>query len=543
MKKIVRHVGTRSTAQRHPIPGREADMTQNYAGAYAFKADKWTRLNRFLILGSEGGTYYAGERQVTLDNIEAVRSCVKEDGQRVVRELVDISMTGRAPKNDQAILVLAYCLKYMGDGLDDRKALAIRKLAAEAVPKVCRIGTHLFQLAEAIEAFGGWGPLTRRVISNWYNNRSPDAVAFQAVKYQQRDNWSHSDLIRLSHVISNAEDKSLLSDHAKLYGWILDHSKVDSIELPQIIFGFEQVRVAGLAPGQVAKLIGDYRLPREAIPTHYLNEKVVWEALLVGMPMTAMIKNLGNMSNVGLLDPMSQWTRQVVDQLGNVERIRKARVHPINILAALKTYAQGHGVKGSLTWSPNQRIVDALDDAFYSAFDNIEPINKRVLVAIDKSGSMQYSVSNTIFSAVEAAAVMAMVTVRKAQEYWVIGYDSEVRELNISPRQRLDDILKTLPHDGGATDASQPILWAHQRKVKFDAMCYYSDGESWAGQIHAAQAMEAYRRTAGLNTLLCTCDIVPNMTQLTDNLDSRSMHCSGFDEQTPALIQEFIRSN
>jgi hypothetical protein len=63
------------------------------------------------------------------------------------------------------------------------------------------------------------------------------------------------------------------------------------------------------------------------------------------------------------------------------------------------------------------------------------------------------------------------------------------------------------------------------------------------GHIHAAQAMEAYRKAVGLNTLLSTCDTVPNRTQLTDNLDSRSMHCAGFDEQAPALIQEFIRSN
>ena len=30
-------------------------------GGFAWAVDDWTRLRRFLILGSEGGSYYAGE--------------------------------------------------------------------------------------------------------------------------------------------------------------------------------------------------------------------------------------------------------------------------------------------------------------------------------------------------------------------------------------------------------------------------------------------------------------------------------------------------
>lgn len=42
---------------------------------------------------------------------------------------------------------------------------------------------------------------------------------------------------------------------------------------------------------------------REHIPTDLLNDRSVWAALLVKMPMTAMIRNLGKMSAVGLLTP------------------------------------------------------------------------------------------------------------------------------------------------------------------------------------------------------------------------------------------------
>jgi 60 kDa SS-A/Ro ribonucleoprotein len=64
---------------------------------------------------------------------------------------------------------------------------------------------------------------------------------------------------------------------------------------------------------------------------------VVWEALLERMPLTAMVQNLGVMSRVGLLVPTSAAVRRVVDRLGDRTALRAARIHPVGLLAALKT--------------------------------------------------------------------------------------------------------------------------------------------------------------------------------------------------------------
>src|SRR5262249_6264537 len=128
--------------------------------------------------------------------------------------------------------------------------------------------------------------------------------------------------------------------------------------------------------------------PREALQTEHLQSADVWEALLDDMPMTALVRNLATMTRVGVLAPGSDGTAKVVAQLGDRERIRKARVHPIALLAALCTYAAGRGVRGKHTWTPVATIVDALDAAFYTAFENVEPTGKRVLLALDVSGSM-----------------------------------------------------------------------------------------------------------------------------------------------------------
>ena len=57
--------------------------------------------------------------------------------------------------------------------------------------------------------------------------------------------------------------------------------------------------------------------------------------------MTALVRNLATMTRVGVLAPGSDGTAKAVAQLGDRERIRKARVHPIALLAALRTYAAG----------------------------------------------------------------------------------------------------------------------------------------------------------------------------------------------------------
>ena len=54
------------TPQTEPLPGQ----TQNSAGGYAYPVSDETRLARFPILGSEGGSYYAGERQLTQENAQ-----------------------------------------------------------------------------------------------------------------------------------------------------------------------------------------------------------------------------------------------------------------------------------------------------------------------------------------------------------------------------------------------------------------------------------------------------------------------------------------
>src|SRR5215470_18686438 len=109
----------RRTAQSEPIAGTVA----NSAGGHAFPVDDWIRLDRFLILGSEGGSYYAGETALTRENAGAVLRCIAADGARTIARIVEISEAGRAPRNDPALFALALATA-VGDEATRNAALA-----------------------------------------------------------------------------------------------------------------------------------------------------------------------------------------------------------------------------------------------------------------------------------------------------------------------------------------------------------------------------------------------------------------------------------
>ena len=51
-------------------------QVKNSDGAYVFPVDPFVQLERFLVLGSSGGTYYASERTVTRERLcFRARSC------------------------------------------------------------------------------------------------------------------------------------------------------------------------------------------------------------------------------------------------------------------------------------------------------------------------------------------------------------------------------------------------------------------------------------------------------------------------------------
>jgi 60 kDa SS-A/Ro ribonucleoprotein len=549
----LKRVRPRRPAQSAPIRG--AGQVANSAGGFVWAVDAWMRLRRFLVLGSEGGTFYARESTLTRENANAVEACLAEDGPRAVAEIVRVSHEGRAPKNDPALFALA-----MAAGLGDETT---RRAALDALPQVARTGTHLFQFASFVEGFRGWGRSLRRGVGRWYAAQSPDELAYQAVKYRRREGVSHRDLLRLAHpgtrVGAGNPALPVTPEHKRVFEWIVRGGKAD--DLPRVIEGFTRAQGAA-APAESAALVREYRLPREAVRPEHLASREVWEALLHEMPMTALVRNLATITRVGLLEPHGEATARVVAQLGDADRIRRARVHPIALLAALRTYASGRGVRGRGEWAPVREIVDALDAAFYTAFENVEPAGKRLLLALDVSGSMTGGAVAGVpgLTPRDASAALTLVTAATEQRYEIVGFfagkggyrkagrpvwhglTDGLTPLAISPRQRLDDVVQTIDElPFGGTDCALPMLYARAREREVDAFVIYTDSETWAGDVHPAQALEDYRRASGIDARLVVVGMVSNGFSIADPTDPGMLDVVGFDTATPQLISDFAR--
>jgi 60 kDa SS-A/Ro ribonucleoprotein len=524
------------TPQTEPIPG--SHQVRNSAGGYSFPVDDWTRLRRFLILGSEGGSYYASERALTVENAKAIQQLANSAGTAVVEEIVKVSNAGRAPKNDPAIFVLALCAASTD--------AAIRKAALAALPTVCRTGTHLFHFAEYVKAFRGWGRGLREAFAHWYNEKPAEELAYQAIKYQQRDGWSHRDLLRKAH--PNAPSEA----HNAVYKWIVDgwnaevHGDASAASTTdaalQRIAAFEEAKSAANAR-QIVALIRNYDLPRECIPTEFLTDAGVWEALLERMPMTAMIRNLATMTRVDLIAPHSEAARKVTKELGSMERLRRARVHPIAVLSALKTYAQGHGERGKATWHPVTQIVDALDSAFYASFGNVKPTRKRITLALDVSGSMGWGnmAGAPGLTPRDASAALALVTAAVEPEHRFVVFAQKLVPLKISPRQRLDDVVRHISNiPFGGTDCALPMVDALKSRTPVDAFVVLTDSETWFGDIHPVQALQQYRQRMEIPARLAVVGMVANRFSIADPADAGMMDVVGFDTATPQLLSDFI---
>ena len=527
------------TPQSEPIPGKQ--MVANNAGGYVFEIDKWARLRRFLVIGSDAPTYYQSAKDLTRQNGENVIACWKEDPARTVEIIEEISLKGLAPKNDPAIFALA-----LGSTLPDPHIEA-RQRAFVAVPLVCRTGTHLFTWLEYRKQLGGGdGRGFQRTVRSWYAGKlEHNSLALQAVKYRQRNGWTHKDALAVANMGSGVAGAS-----QPLLQWM--KGKEITGPLPALVLAHaEAMAVPEGKPAQLIGLIEQHNLPREALPTWALNHPEVWQAMLPDMPLTAMIRNLGVMTSCGAINPQ-HWTA-VAAALADTNRLRKSRVHPFAVLLALAVYRSGHGDRGKKTWHPVPQVIDALDAAFYAAFGNVPSTGKRIMLALDVSGSMGSPIMGSPLTCREAAAAMALVTMAAEPQAMVYGftsgssrtmhygYGAACTPLAISPRQRLDDVVRYIANlRFGGTDCALPFVTAQAQNLQVDGFALYTDDETWGGNVHPVQALRAYRKHTGIAARSAVVAFTSTGFSIADPSDGGMMDFIGADASMPAVLSSFI---
>jgi 60 kDa SS-A/Ro ribonucleoprotein len=329
----------------------------------------------------------------------------------------------------------------------------------------------------------GLGRGIRRVFGEYFYSRTGIEIANLMTKYQNREGWTIKDVLTLIHI----DPKKMKDDGGRLaIEWVFKTKeefteilKAKNAQNPSLGGGtpvktlFDAIKeihtiaerplqhpsLAGSAStsastsasnyqyseelDRIVQLINTAGLCREQLPSQLFKYRKIWEALLLskgangkgkGMPLTALIRNLGKLSTaeIGIIDQAynpgrtpsatfaaanTQWggihpTEYIIRRLTNAHDIKYSRVHPYNILVAMMTYKKGCGDKGSLNWIPNVHIINALDQAFKLAFQNVTPTGKRIKIALDVSGSMSsaFCTGSPIVNCATASVAMMMMT-------------------------------------------------------------------------------------------------------------------------------------
>ncbi|XP_046844075.1 60 kDa SS-A/Ro ribonucleoprotein-like isoform X1 [Xenia sp. Carnegie-2017] len=531
--------------------------TENSLQDFVWKVDDMKRLRRFLVLGSETPTYYIDARKLAIENAKALSNLLEAGrGVEVVNEIERYSIEGRTPRQQTILFSLAVCAR-KGD-------LATKRQAYNALPRICRIPTHLFMFIEFCKLLSkpgkGWGRAHRNAIKRWYKEKDPWKLAMDITKYQKHERWSHSDVARLMHLNSEGTDvsdelfvimKYVVCGWQELNAYFFPQDETTSHRsigengnaVLEFFRAVEEVKTLQ-EEARVVELINQYNLVREHIPTHWLNSKEVWNALLKKMPMTAMIRNLNKMTSIGLLAEGSPQVIEVCNKLHNEDLLRNARIHPFNMLLAWRTYKSGKSEKGSLKWKANVEITKALEKAFYLSFKNVEPTGRRCLLAMDVSGSMQSNecIGASAIKPHMASVAMAMMTAQTEKYCKFVAFSHEIVPMTISSHMNLDDILKIcneIPE--GDTDCAQPMLYAIHNNLKIDVFIVYTDSETCCGEVHPREALQQYRHQSGIHDAKL---IVVAMTSkgftIADPDDPGMLDIVGFDSAALQVMREFI---
>jgi len=285
------------------------------------------------------------------------------------------------------------------------------------------------------------------------------------------------------------------------------------------------------------------RLQREHIPTEHMSSSAIWDILLDGMGLEALIRNLGKLSQIGLA---GQKRGKICEMLTNAENVRRSRVHPLKIFIGSKTYGAGKGDLGKMTWTVVSEILNTLTQTFKLAFGNVSKSGKRMMIALDVSGSMDCAcagASNITCREGETALALVQVAVEGTQNVYIRGFTNTFFNFDgkIRPEMTIHDAIRATSAPFGATDCALPMVTALKERTPVDVFVVYTDSETYAPNIHPQVALEQYRKEMGIDAKLVVVGMVNNSLSIADPSDRNILNLAGFDTSTPELISMFAR--
>jgi len=206
------------------------------------------------------------------------------------------------------------------------------------------------------------------------------------------------------------------------------------------------------------------------------NKKKAWESLVAENKLgyMALLRNFNNL----IKNDVSEKTLDlVVKKLTNEKEVKNSKQLPFRFITAYKN------VVGS------RKLTDAISMAMDLSVSNTPELKGKTLIAVDTSGSMAGD-------PIEKASIFAATLAKSSNNYDVVLYDTDLKELRISGRTPVVDIAFNIEENalGGGTNTGVVFDWAVQKNKIYDRIIIISDNESWNGNAQFSYTL--YKKIA-----------------------------------------------
>lgn len=507
-------------------PSPDYGMVVNDGGGVSYCIDNMSMFHRFLILGNESSSYVASNslEGLTCSCIELLLS--KGKANEMLQMILRVSMEGLAPKQSYLLFALAKMAEFSEE---------TRRLVFEvALGPVCRTFSALAEFLHHFDKLS-WGSNTRKAVSRWMFQQLPRDLAYQFTKYRNRYGFTPRDVLRLSHPKPIGHMDAYNDVFAYAVGKWNPRNCVSPIA--EYLIAADAIRTTTCL--HTAKhLIEKHRFGWEHVGQQkLLKYPEVWNAFLAnGMTYHALLRNLVRMLQLPNA-PQCLDIPRITQQLVNKDNIQRSRVHPIQVLQAMRM------VDNKVDPCTALAEVDvALHIAFHESFQNVQPTHKRFLLAVDVSGSMEAAkcVGMPHLTARDAASALALAFLKREPFVVPVAFSKGLTKLPIHKEQTIQEAINAtscLPFQ--QTDCSLPIEYALEHNMVVDCFVIITDNETNCNVRHPHVVLKEYREMLNPSAKLIVLATSTNSVSIADPKDKGMLDIAGMDSSVFQVMHQF----
>lgn len=415
----------------------------NAAGGSTYALPPKAALAQYAATGCLNGTFYA-DAPAQLQAVLAL--CEQVEPEFIARAAIHARERG-AMKDVPALLAAV---------LSVRAPALLPAVFARVIdsPKMLRNFVQI--LRSGVVGRKSLGTAPKRLVQKWLDAASDLTLLNASVG----NDPSLADIVKMMH------PRPVNLAREAFYGWLIGR-RVDEAKLPEVVQQFERAK---RGEGPAPRL--DFRL-MTGLPL----TTAEWTELARGMGWTATRMNLNTLARHGVFAGTNGDIVEVIaERLRDPDLVRKAKAFPYQVLVAFRMARAEVPAK----------VKEALQDALEVATGNVPAIPDNVAVCVDVSGSMGSPVTGyrpgatTAVTCREVAALLAVTMVKRNPLTRVLPFDTQLHEIELSPRDSLvTNAARLAALGGGGTDLHLPLARLNAERADAELVVYVSDNQSW----------------------------------------------------------------